>query len=131
MQRLIEASAMANLACGNSGLGLVHALTSAPAVRLAHGYQNGVLLPHVAAFNRDHVAPAVVAEIDALADLYAHLGFSDRFGRGELGDEGADAMVAAAMSNPFRENNRRAAGESRSSARSCAAAGACLTPTAA
>ena len=43
---------MANLACGNSGLGLVHALTSAPDVHLPHGYQNGVLLPHVAAFNR-------------------------------------------------------------------------------
>ena len=53
MQELIEASAMANLACGNSGLGLVHALSSAPDVHLAHGYQNGVLLPHVAAFNRD------------------------------------------------------------------------------
>ena len=47
-----EASAMANLACGNAGLGLVHALTSAPDVHLPHGYQNGVLLPHVAAFNR-------------------------------------------------------------------------------
>ena len=34
MQTLMEASAMANLACGNAGLGLVHALTSAPDVHL-------------------------------------------------------------------------------------------------
>ena len=52
MQELVEASAMANLACGNSGLGLVHALSSAPDVHLPHGHQNGVLLPHVAAYNR-------------------------------------------------------------------------------
>jgi alcohol dehydrogenase class IV len=110
-QRLIEASAMANLACGNSGLGLVHALSSAVDVHLPHGYQNGVLLPHVAAFNRDMVAPAVVGEIDALAALYEEIGFEARFGAGEVGEERTAAMVAAAMANPFRENNRREAGE--------------------
>jgi len=110
-QRLVEASAMANLACGNSGLALVHALTSAVDVHLAHGYQNGVLLPHVAAFNRDMVAPAVAAEIDSLAALYEEIGFEARFGGGEVGEAGAAAMVAAAMANPFRENNRREAGE--------------------
>jgi alcohol dehydrogenase class IV len=108
MQALIEASAMANLACGNSGLGLVHALTSAVSVHLPHGYQNGVLLPHVAAFNRDFVAPAVVAEIDALEDLYAEIGFDARFAPDAVD---VDAMVAAAMDNPFRDNNRREAGE--------------------
>ncbi len=110
-QRLIEASAMANLACGNSGLGLVHALSSAVDVHLAHGYQNGVLLPHVAAFNRGMVAPPVAAEIDSLAALYEEIGFAARFGPGEVGEAGAAAMVAAAMANPFRENNRREAGE--------------------
>ncbi|MGH2852142.1 MAG: iron-containing alcohol dehydrogenase, partial [Solirubrobacteraceae bacterium] len=108
MQALIEASAMANLACGNSGLGLVHALTSAVSVHLPHGYQNGVLLPHVAAFNREFVAPAVVTEIDALESLYREIGFDPRFEPGEID---IDAMVAAALDNPFRGNNRREAGE--------------------
>jgi alcohol dehydrogenase class IV len=45
MQALIVAAAMANLACGNAELGLVHALTSAPGVRLPHGYQNRCCLP--------------------------------------------------------------------------------------
>lgn len=110
MQQLIEASAAANLACGNTGLGLVHALSSAVDVHLAHGYQNGVLLPHVASFNREFVAPAVMAEIDALAGLYEAIGFEARFAGGELSAAGADAMIAAATSNPFRANNRREAG---------------------
>ena len=109
-QRLIEASAMANLACGNSGLGLVHALSSAPDVHLAHGYQNGVLLPHVAAFNRVVVAPATAAEIDRLGGLYDEIGVRSRFEAGELEAADAELMVAAAMSNPFRDNNRREAG---------------------
>jgi alcohol dehydrogenase class IV len=111
MQVLIEASAMANLACGNSGLGLVHALSSSVEVHLPHGYQNGVLLPHVAGFNRDFVAEPVVAEIDALAALYGGIGFDARFGAGEVSAAGAEAMVAAAMDNPFRLNNRCEAGE--------------------
>lgn len=110
-QALIEASAMANLACGNSGLGLVHALTSAPAVRLAHGYQNGVLLPHVAQFNLAAVRPEVVQEIAQLGGFYTRVGFTARFAPGELPPEHRDAMVAAALANPFLENNCRRAGE--------------------
>jgi alcohol dehydrogenase class IV len=110
MQALIEASAMANLACGNSGLGLVHALSSAPDVHLPHGYQNGVLLPAVAAFNRDRVAPAVVAEIDLLGPLYREIGFRPRFETGELPRSDAELMVIAATSNPFSANNVREAG---------------------
>src|SRR5579875_116879 len=108
---LIEASASANLACGNSGLGLVHALTSAPAVGLPHGYQNGVLLPHVAEFNLPAVRPRFREELRRLADLYERIGFSARFAPSELPAAGVDAMVAAALANPFRENNCRPAGE--------------------
>jgi alcohol dehydrogenase class IV len=111
MQQLIEASAMANLACGNSGLGLVHALSSAPDVHLAHGYQNGVLLPHVAAFNRPRVGAAAASEIDELEALYREIGFRESFAREELSARDGELMVAAAMSNPFRDNNLRAAGE--------------------
>ena len=103
MQELVEASAIANLACGNSGLGLVHALSSAPSVHLPHGYQNGVLLPHVARFNG--------AEEDELDGLYAQIGFEARFRPGELSARDLDAMVAAAMSNPFRANNVRESAE--------------------
>ena len=58
LQALIDASAMANLACGNAEMGLVHALTAAPSVHLPHGYQNGVLLPWVAAYNGPAVGSA-------------------------------------------------------------------------
>src|SRR5699024_5823252 len=37
LQRLLEAASLANIACGNSGLALVHALSSSPAVDLPHG----------------------------------------------------------------------------------------------
>jgi alcohol dehydrogenase class IV len=111
-QALIEASAMANLACGNSGLGLVHALTSAPDVHLPHGYQNGVLLPRVAAFNRTATRPEAAAAIDRLPALYERIGFGARFSPGEVGPGDAQAMVAAALANPFRQNNCRLASES-------------------
>jgi alcohol dehydrogenase class IV len=102
MQELVEASAIANLACGNSGLGLVHALSSAPSVGLPHGYQNGVLLPHVARFN---------GAGEPLEALYEEIGFEARFRPGELSAGDVDAMVAAAMSNPFRANNARESSE--------------------
>jgi alcohol dehydrogenase class IV len=108
MQALIEASAMANLACGNSGLGLVHALSSAVSVHMPHGQQNGVLLPHVARFNREAVDAEARAELDMLGELYGQVGFVARF---EPGEVDVDAMVAAALENPFRDNNRREAGE--------------------
>ncbi|MGH2874831.1 MAG: iron-containing alcohol dehydrogenase [Solirubrobacteraceae bacterium] len=111
-QELIEASAIANLACGNTGLGLVHALSSAASVRLAHGRQNGVLLPHVAAFNRPMLRPGVARIVDGLAGLYDRIGFEARFADGELGPGDADAMVGAALANPFRELNCRPADES-------------------
>lgn len=111
MQQLIVASAMANLACGNAEMGLVHALTSAPRVHLPHGYQNGVLLPHVARFNLPMVPGATAREIEELPAFYGAIGFSARFGEGELSAEGAEQMIAAALENPFRENNARPADE--------------------
>jgi alcohol dehydrogenase class IV len=111
MQQLVEASAMANLACGHSGLGLVHALTASPDVHLPHGYQNGVLLPHVAAFNAAVVSPEAAAEMGALGGLYAAVGFEPSFRLGEIGPAGVERMVAAALGNPHRQNNRRPADE--------------------
>ncbi len=76
LQRLLEASALANLACGNAGLGLVHALSSAASVHLAHGYQNAVLLPAVAAFNRPELRPAAAAAADRVERLYQEIDFA-------------------------------------------------------
>jgi alcohol dehydrogenase class IV len=106
-QALIEASAMANLACGNSDLAVVHALSSATAVRLPHGYQNGVLLPHAFELNRAVVSGPAAAEMAHLPRLYQTIGFVPRFGAHELDAEGADAMVAVAMESPLLANNRR------------------------
>ncbi|MBS1890603.1 MAG: iron-containing alcohol dehydrogenase [Actinobacteria bacterium] len=111
LQTLIEASAMANLACGSSGLGLAHALSAASAVSLPHGYQNGVLLPYVAAFNREQLDPVDRELADRLADLYAAVGFEPRFRGEELGAAEVEAMVAAAEEHPFRANNARPAAE--------------------
>lgn len=109
LQRLLDASCAANLACGNSGLALVHALSSAPSIRLAHGYQNGVLLRPVAHFNEEVLAPRhrhFVAQLDA---FFEHIGFSGYFLPDELLPGQQDAMVAAADGHPFHHNNLRPA----------------------
>jgi alcohol dehydrogenase class IV len=111
LQQLLVASAMANLACGNAELGLVHALTSAPGVHLPHGYQNAVLLPHVADFNAPVLHDDAAREIAALPWLYERIGFEARFAAGELSAGDAEQMIAAALRNPFVPNNRRPAGE--------------------
>jgi alcohol dehydrogenase class IV len=111
MQTLIEASAMANLACGNAEMGIVHALTSAPDVHLAHGYQNGVLLPYVADYNASVLSSAAAEHASGVRDLYAEIGFEPSFAAGELSARDCDLMVAAALGNPFLANNRRDAGE--------------------
>ena len=111
LQLLLEASAMANLACGSAELGLVHALSSAVAVRLPHGYLNGVLLPHVAAFNRPELSAEARAAADRLAQLYDAIGFAPRFDDGEIGADEVEHMVAAARHHPFHSNNIRPASE--------------------
>lgn len=109
MQTLIEASAMANAACGNSGLGLIHALSSSYAAPLAHGYENGVLLPVVARFNHDHISPAGRSLVAEAEQLYDEIGFQPRFADGEVDHEMARRMAEAAMENSFHANNRRLA----------------------
>jgi alcohol dehydrogenase class IV len=111
MQELIVASAMANLACGNAEMGLVHALTSAPGVHLPHGYQNGVLLPWVAEFNGPALTDDVRREIATLGAFYEELGFDPRFSAGELSVADSELMISAALRNPFLANNRRSADE--------------------
>ncbi|MEZ5075933.1 MAG: iron-containing alcohol dehydrogenase [Solirubrobacterales bacterium] len=107
LQAALEASAMANLACGNAGLGLGHALSAASAIRLPHGYQNGVLLPHVAAYNRECLDDDTLRLVDRLPSLYAAVGFAPRFEEDELDRAEAAGMVAAAREHVFRRNNVR------------------------
>ncbi|BDH55437.1 iron-containing alcohol dehydrogenase [Tsukamurella sp. PLM1] len=106
LQRLLEASTAANLACGNSGLGLVHALSSSVLVPLAHGFQNGVLLPRVAELNREALSPAAIALVDRLPDVYRAVEFTPRFDSSVMSDERLASMITASDGHPFRTNNR-------------------------
>jgi alcohol dehydrogenase class IV len=109
LQALLEASAMANLACGSSELGLVHALSLSTAVHLPHGYQNAVLMPHVAAFNRSAVPERAQAELDRILPLYERIGFDPHFRPGELDAHQAEGMVQVALAAPLSANNARQA----------------------
>jgi alcohol dehydrogenase class IV len=111
LQRLLEAATMANLSCGPSELAAVHALASASAVELPHGYQVGVLLPHVAEFNLPELSPRAAEVVGRLRPLYERIGFDPSFAAGELDGEQAEAMVGSALGNPFLENNRRPVSE--------------------
>lgn len=104
LQRLLEAASLANIACGNSGLALVHALSSSPAVKLPHGQQNGILLPYVAAFNRETLSHEGGELVDRIEELYRSIGFEARFG----GDQAeAEMMIDASRGHVFRQNNSR------------------------
>lgn len=107
LQTLLEASTIANFACGNSGLALVHALSAASTIHVSHGRQNGIFLPIVAEFNRDSVADALRAEIDLLPALYDRVAIPTRFDAQELPAEPIEAIVTAASGSPFLPNNVR------------------------
>jgi alcohol dehydrogenase class IV len=109
LQALLEASAMANLACGSSELGLIHALSLSTAVHLPHGYQNAVLMPHVAAFNRPELPERTQWEIDRILPLYEQIEFDPQFRAGELGPDQAESMVRIALAVPLSANNAREA----------------------
>jgi alcohol dehydrogenase class IV len=107
LQELLDASCAANMACGNSGLGLVHALTSAPDVRLPHGLQNGVLLPYVGGFNESTISEAARKLLPEIEGLYARLAFVPSFAAVTSDVVLAESMIKATHGHPFRANNRR------------------------
>ena len=109
LQTLLEASAMANLACGSSELGLVHALSLSTSVHLPHGYQNAILMPHVAAFNRSAMSERAQIEVDRILPLYERIGFDPHFRPGELAADEAESMVQVALAVPLSGNNIRQA----------------------
>ena len=105
LQRLLEASAMANLACGSSGLGLVHALSSGTRLRAPHGRANGVLLPWVAAFNREALGARALAEAERILPLYERIGFEPALRPGDLSDEDLTSVIEVALASPLHHNN--------------------------
>lgn len=109
LQRLIEASCAANMACGNSGMGLVHGFSSAPAIKLPHGLRNGIVLPFVAEFNAPLLHQESIALIERIEPFYRRIEFTPSFAPYSIGPDGIDAMVAATVGHPFRANNIRSA----------------------
>lgn len=109
LQGLLEASTLANIACGNAGLGLVHALTSSSHMHIAHGRQNGVALPHVAHFNQPLLSVAAASEVDLIHPFYDAIDAPVRFRPDEVPEGAAEAMVTAALASPLLANNVRPA----------------------
>ncbi|WP_134765181.1 iron-containing alcohol dehydrogenase [Nocardioides sp. 1609] len=109
LQDLLEASCAANLACGNSGLTLVHSLSSAIGIHVEHGHQNGILLPAVARFNAAEVRPEVAALAADITPMYEQIGFRPEFRHGTIPDGAAEMMIEAAASHPARHNNLKLA----------------------
>lgn len=106
-QEIMEASSAANLACGNTGLALIHALTMSPDVPLPHGYQNGCLLLAVSRFNRSLMDPRHQVLVDQLEPLFQKIGWPGLYQAKEIDDHNAFLMVRASTGNPFRANNIR------------------------
>jgi alcohol dehydrogenase class IV len=107
LQRLLEASAMANLACGSSGLGLVHAISSSTRLHAPHGRANGVLLPWVAGFNRGAIGRRALEESERIFPLYERIGFEPSLRPGDLAGEDLASVIDVALASPLHHNNNR------------------------
>ena len=122
------ASTMANIACGNAKLGLVHALSQPLGARhLAHGYANGIMLPFVMEFNHPVCkekfaamaaamgADRLTASLEELAEqaivmikkLYLELGFPNKLDKKEVDPQEIPAMVKQAKTRPQWKFNIR------------------------
>ncbi|MDP2937496.1 MAG: iron-containing alcohol dehydrogenase [Dehalococcoidia bacterium] len=121
------ASTMANMACGNASLGLVHGMTMYYRLKLPHGYQNGVLLPYVMEFNlpacEENLARMAVVlgepsggksprqlardALRHLKELYLDLGFPQKFDQNEFLAQEIPQMVETALGNGFIQDNIR------------------------
>jgi len=122
------ASTMANIACGNAKLGLVHAMSQPlGSYHLPHGYANGILLPYVMEFNlpacEEKLASMAIAmgesdtrytqrELAEIAvwrvkNLYVRLGFPRKLDEKEVNPEEIPQMVKRAMTRPGWKVNIR------------------------
>ena len=121
-------STMANIACGNTKLGLVHALSQPlGAYHLAHGYANGIMLPFVMEFNlpvcREKFAAMAVAmgeermtsstgelaeqAIVLVKKLYLELGFPNKLDDKTVNPKEIPEMVKRAKTRPQWKVNLR------------------------
>ena len=113
LQDIIEASSAANLACGNTGLALCHAMNTAPDVPLAHGYINSCILRAVAEFNRPLMDERHQKLIDRLPKLFDDVNCPGNFKETECDEKNIELFVNASREHPFRMNNiRETSGES-------------------
>jgi len=121
-------STMANIACGNTKLGLVHALSQPlGAYHLAHGYANGIMLPFVMEFNlpvcKEKFAAMAVAmgeerltagtgelaeqAILLVKKLYLELGFPNKLDEKTVSPQEIPEMVRRAKTRPQWKVNLR------------------------
>ncbi len=127
------ASAMANIACGNAKLGLVHAMSQPLGVyHLAHGWANGILLPYVMAYNLPACeekfarmaevleigtpqmaqAEKAMAALTAVKELLKKVDFPDRIPEDVAPKTAIPQMAKIAMGRPQIKANSRKAHES-------------------
>jgi alcohol dehydrogenase class IV len=126
------ASAMANIACGNARLGLVHAISQPlGSYHLAHGWANGILLPYVMEYNLPACeekfakmaevlgianpemarAEKARAALQSVRDLLKSLDFPDRISEDIAPKAAIPQMAKTAMGRPQIKTNSRKAQE--------------------
>jgi alcohol dehydrogenase class IV len=130
--RQLMASVMANIACGNSRLDLVHALSHPLASRhMPHGLANGILVPYVMEFNlpvcADTFAQMAIAmgeaapgmtvmdlagsAIELIKELYIATGYPSRIPADVATEKDIPDMVKQAMTRPMIKFNKRKSSE--------------------
>ncbi len=122
------ASAMANIACGNARLDLIHALSHPLGSRhLPHGLANGILIPYVMEFNlpvcADKYAQMAIAmgaatpgmtvddlagtTIELIKELFLKTGFPTKLPADVVTEKDIPDMVKQAMTRPQYKFNKR------------------------
>ncbi len=126
------ASAMANIACGNARLDLIHALSHPLGSRhMPHGLANGILVPYVMEYNlpvcADTFARITVAlgeaqpgmttadlaarAIECVRELFVQTGFPRKIPADVATEKDIPEMVKQAMTRPMIKLNKRRCSE--------------------
>ena len=126
------ASAMANIACGNAKLDLIHALSQPlGSLHIPHGLANGILIPYVMKFNlpvcADKFAQMAVAmgesapgmttadlagtAIERIQELFIITGYPTKLPADIVKEKDIPDMVKQAMTRPMVKFNKRKASE--------------------
>jgi alcohol dehydrogenase class IV len=115
-------STMANMACGNASLGLVHAMgTAMSEYNLPHGYKNGILLPYIMEFNLpvcrkkyEHILYELGCDssraellIDKVKAMYIDTDFVDRLPADKVPINAIPHLTEIVAKHPFPKFNIR------------------------